>query len=334
MGALEQYLNPLLENFDVSALIDSEVERIESDVFRDPLVYKYFSSPRRAFFSKPQLRTSQREALNDPLEMSHRWNIAKADGLKSLVEKHLGATLPSVFQNKQLQKAMFKEHLSESGKTLSPLEEIQFEKIVSSEMFTVYLNQLSTNSDGIAAPFIGAAFSQMEARFDSLVESLVSKMGILSLTEDPLNQAMWAHYGESGKGFVIGLDAQADFFFSTAKERRHLLKRVKYTNDRVDNFWRNPYYLILVKSRDWAYEREWRMLKNLIDSDEIDHGPPLAVHLLNVPPHIIKTVHFGYGYDSTQIPKDIESLNRFGANPAFYTVEVDRSVGVLKSVPL
>jgi len=124
MGALKRYLEPILSDFDVSGLLDPDVESIESDVYAAHIIYKYFSSSRRQFLKRPQLRFSQREALNDPFEMSHRWKAASADGLKRLVERRLKDTLPKVLLNKQLQKEIFREEMKKIGRALSALEEI------------------------------------------------------------------------------------------------------------------------------------------------------------------------------------------------------------------
>lgn len=332
MGALERYLDPLLSEFNVSGLLDPDVENIESDVYTAPLVYKYFSPSRQSFFSRPQLRFSQRDALNDPLEMSQRWKSASSDGLRHLVELQLRDTLPKVLADKELQKEIFREQIIDNGKILSTFAQAQLETLIASDAFTSYLDNFSGQADAILAEVLGVTFSKFESEFDSTVASVVGKSGILSLTEDPLNQAMWAHYAELGTGFVVGFDAQHDFFFSkNANVRRHFLKRVRYTDDRIDNFWRNPYYLFLVKSAGWAYEREWRMLRTLSDCDEQNiQNTSLPVCLCNVPPNMIKAIHFGYGYDPVQVSNARSALGLFGANPTYHAVRVNRNTGTLE----
>jgi hypothetical protein len=332
MGALERYLDPLLKDLDVSGLLDPDVESIESDVCTAPVVYKYFSSQRRSFFQKPQLRFTQREALNDPFEMSRRWKAASGDGLKSLVEFHLKSTFPKVLSDKELQKEIFREHVSENGNVLSGLEQEQLEVLIASDAFTSYLEHLSKQANAHAAGLLDMIFSKFESEFDSTVATVVNKMGILSLAEDPLNQPMWAHYAESGSGFVAGFDAQHDFFFSKNTDtRRHLLKRVRYTDDRIDNFWKNPYYLFLVKSTAWAYEREWRMLKTLLDCDEQNiQNTSVPLCLCEVQPHMIKTIYFGYNYDHSQIANARSALKLIGANPTYYAVRANPNTGALE----
>jgi hypothetical protein len=176
-------------------------------------------------------------------------------------------------------------------------------------------------------------FSRFEAEFDQTVDGLVAKFGILSLTEDPLNQLMWTHYAASGGGFVVGFDAQHDFFQSKdAKAKTSLLRKVLYTDERIDNFWRNPYYLFLVKHSGWGYEREWRMLKNLVDCDERSPGAGSSVFLCNLQPGLIKRVYFGYGYNRSFIPHDISAMKGFGSDPELFDVQINRGAGTLEPV--
>jgi hypothetical protein len=111
---------------------------------------------------------------------------------------------------------------------------------------------------------------------------------------------------------------------------RNLLKKVIYTDESTQNFWRNPYYLFLVKAPGWAYEKEWRMFKKFKDSDEaVVVGTP-QVHLWNLASDMISTVHFGYQYDEVEMTADMAGLLATGVRPAFYKVVVDRDLGALQ----
>jgi hypothetical protein len=95
MGALDKFLEKLPETFDPTNLFDPDVEAIESKIYDKSTIYKYFPSSRRAFFTKPQVRFSPREALNDPFEMSRRWREITTEGLKAYVKDKLNASLPA-----------------------------------------------------------------------------------------------------------------------------------------------------------------------------------------------------------------------------------------------
>ena len=113
-------------------------------------------------------------------------------------------------------------------------------------------------------------FERMEQQFQERLDSLVSRWGVFSVTELPLNHQMWAHYADAGTGFVVGFDSRDSFFLSKEVPGKNLLRKVLYSDERVKNFWNNPYFLFLVKNADWSYEREWRIFKELLECEE--HG--------------------------------------------------------------
>jgi hypothetical protein len=116
MGALEKYLQQVPDTFDISNLLDADVEEIESAVYSAPLIYKYFPQSRRSFFERPQVRFSQRMALNDPFEMSVRWKQISTDGLRTYINSRLEQTLPRVLSNTELLIEMVRENFTENGR--------------------------------------------------------------------------------------------------------------------------------------------------------------------------------------------------------------------------
>lgn len=149
--------------------------------------------------------------------------------------------------------------------------------------------------------------------------------GILSLTRQPLNPLMWAHYGREHKGMVIGIDSSISDF--TCEETNLVpiqFGSVIYTNIKPDapflskstepivvgetfHFPRGQLERIqrmfLYKPACWAYEEEVRVAKCLkgigsgtaiksgkFKSIEVD-GRPL--YLLDLPKGAIKEVYVG-----------------------------------------
>lgn len=149
--------------------------------------------------------------------------------------------------------------------------------------------------------------------------------GILSLTRQPLNPLMWAHYGCKHKGMVIGIDSSITEF--TCEETNLVpiqYGSVIYTNKKPDSpFLSNPtesievggtfhfpkgllerlQRMFLCKPACWAYEEEVRVakcLKGIEDSDSIKSGTFTRInvdgrplHLLNLPKGVIKEVYIG-----------------------------------------
>jgi hypothetical protein len=72
------------------------------------------------------------------------------------------------------------------------------------------------------------------------------------------------------------------------------------------------------------------MFKKFKESDEAVVSVTPHVHLWNLAPDMIKTVHFGYQYDADEMTADIASLLASGSHPTFYRLVVDRDLGALR----
>ena len=330
MGALDRFLEKLPDTFDLTTLFDSGVEVIESTIYPNSTVYKYFPAERRSFFIKPQLRFSPREALNDPFEMTRRWREVRAEGFRRYVQERLESTIPAAMQNKSLLLEMLVEEFSEHGQVMTDAQRGAAEKILESIAGREFLKKQTVLAQTMFPLVVDGVFSQLEGRLDEIAENLVSAMGVLSLTEDPFNHQMWAHYADQGRGFVVGLNSGNAFFkHFDGVSSRHLLKKVIYTDEHTESFWKNPYYLFLVKSSGWAYEKEWRMLKKFADCDDSILTSKPNIHLWNLPPDSVKTIHFGHRYDQGNLAADMKDLLEAGASPEFYRVAVNRAAGSL-----
>jgi hypothetical protein len=335
VGLADKYISEMPEQFDLASILEPDVEMIESNHYAADVIYKYFPAARKSFFSKPQLRFSQWDALNDPFEMSRRWKDARAIGLRSYVQTGLEYLIPRLFNDHEvLFERLIEQGEQELGRELTLSEKLQMNSLLASPEGKTFIRAQLEQAQQIIPPLLQLIFARLELDFDSLMEDLVAKEGILSLTEDHLNEVMWAHYSSDYAGFVVGLHTAHDFFFHRDnQDRRPLLKKVIYTDDHVENFWRNPYYSFLVKNSRWQFESEWRMLKHLSDCDE-ELSAPLTVHLWNVDPKMIASVYFGYRYDEHARAEDIDSLRSVGAQCDFYVVQPNRKTGLLEALSI
>lgn len=78
---------------------------------------------------------------------------------------------------------------------------------------------------------------------------------VLCLCETPTSTPMWGHYGEKGEGVVLEFDTDSEFF------KRHEPYKVRYQTKRPTV--KNLRDALLVKNKEWAYEREWRCFTEL-----------------------------------------------------------------------
>ncbi len=52
--------------------------------------------------------------------------------------------------------------------------------------------------------------------------------------------------------------------------------------------------MLFTKSKDWQYEREWRIANHLAEADRLENHPKLGkLHFFNLPPDCIKGIIFG-----------------------------------------
>lgn len=153
-----------------------------------------------------------------------------------------------------------------------------------------------------------------------------STSGVLSLTRNPLNPLMWAHYGDEHKGVVLGIDMKKAGFFDT---QRCLIPAqfgsVIYSQTRpthpfpvlieeakpisVGHTHHYPFgheeklqRIFLQKPSCWSYEEEVRVVKCLSDREggescsgsfnEVDLGDKI-IYCYRLPEGSIKEVYVG-----------------------------------------
>lgn len=102
---------------------------------------------------------------------------------------------------------------------------------------------------------------------DSLEYAMKNYVYIFSLSENCHNNLMWSHYGDSHKGFCIEYDFNS---VETDNIIKKSLKPVVYTNEKIDfaeyfkagikRFPELMSFPAMIKSKDWEYEQEWRLI--------------------------------------------------------------------------
>ena len=113
-----------------------------------------------------------------------------------------------------------------------------------------------------------------EAHELSIIENALSTyrkirndLGVLSLTEDPFNLLMWAHYADEHRGLVVELDYSHPSLNIPGKGGDEFagLFAVNYTTEKICGVPTpdNVIDTLLTKSLEWAYEKEWRFVRTL-----------------------------------------------------------------------
>ncbi|QWG75804.1 DUF2971 domain-containing protein (plasmid) [Bacillus mycoides] len=120
----------------------------------------------------------------------------------------------------------------------------------------------------------GRKLSRAEGFLES-IDTMLKKVGILSLSDNPLSTLMWSHYGDNHKGIAIGISnfnenayKQVNYVKSTEvpeinlKEYNSVLRMYKDYNE-FEISLDDPYLQLALqtKTEEWKYESEWRGVK-------------------------------------------------------------------------
>ena len=109
-------------------------------------------------------------------------------------------------------------------------------------------------------PSIGKMLSQ-QARdtLQKLSEEFLKKRGVACFSETNENLLMWSHYADSGTGMCLKFDTK-DAIFTKFHRVDYVDTFPSITADEllIDRNYSRVFDLYCTKSKDWAYEREWR----------------------------------------------------------------------------
>ncbi len=127
-------------------------------------------------------------------------------------------------------------------------------------------------------------YKAIHQEFVDLHQSLIQKFRAVCFTESPYSMLMWAHYANSHKGFCIEYEVPP--YSESFIHLYHNLMPVIYSDVRVSILdqclcslqppgltdtilWDIFKYGLLMKSMDWKYQNEWRLITcdNLLASD-------------------------------------------------------------------
>jgi hypothetical protein len=94
---------------------------------------------------------------------------------------------------------------------------------------------------------------------------------IFSTSQDGVSLLLWGHYAAGHTGFAVGFKSGEPSFHQRLDGTSRKLQRVNYSSQRpaadtVDQL--REQEMLLTKSSDWLYEKEWRMFESPFNADE------------------------------------------------------------------
>jgi hypothetical protein len=250
-------------------------------------LYKYLSPSRATdVLTKLQIRFSQVSVMNDALEFKPIIRgVADRESLERVIEERFRVLYPGRLE--QIEQMLPRE---------------KAEKLIK--------ESISKTAD--------LAEANLQKSIAIIYEVNDKNFGILSLSEDPSNSLMWAHYADGGQGFLVEFDPTHSWFWGKREERDDLrhLRRVSYAASRTEIYLlelTGQDYLY-TKGKEWEYENEWRIIRNF--GDAVSKAGPddqgKDVFLFAIPPDSLRGIVAGY----RARPESVECLqNIVAANP-------------------
>jgi hypothetical protein len=157
----------------------------------------------------------------------------------------------------------------------------------------------ASSQPGITADELDAAVEAVEEQL--VIDALLhyrqrrNSMGVVSLTEDPRNLLMWAHYADEHRGAVVELDIWQPQLRpgSCGADKLSGLEKVVYSRNKVTGLpWPDTIVEVLsTKSLDWAYEKEWRLIRTL----NLTREAAADVFVVDFDVSAIKSIRLGAG---------------------------------------
>ena len=151
-----------------------------------------------------------------------------------------------------------------------------------------------------------------------------NNLGVVSLSEDPLQLLMWAHYGDEHRGAVVEIDWTHPSLLpgSEGGDRYSDIRKVDYTKKKIFGI-PLPSTIVDVlstKSTDWSYEREWRLVRTLNLTRKASEG----VYVVDFDLSAIRTIYLGAHFDSQHL-NEIHKLTLECEHPKPVILKVDIS---------
>ena len=247
-------------------------------------LFKYIRPERIDVIENLEIRFTQPDALNDPFEFHPHFEsiVSEADVLANLPQTPVDLR-PMVAQAYAM--------LPEAQRAMLPLDAA----MQAVEAFMATDEARDATAQGLQI-FLRSMRDGAAPIREAIYRAFNDNVGILSLSEIPDHELLWAHYANSHAGLVLCFDEHHGFFNRRRSENDefYFVRRVLYSNrPAVSMATLDGDALLVTKGTKWAYEREWRMLVPLTDATRSLIIGGDTMHLFAFPPDALKGIILG-----------------------------------------
>lgn len=268
-------------------------------------LYKYLPPSRIDVIQNCVIRYTQYGDFNDPFELNSNINkIAEENEIRKIVDRNFVQLIEEEYLKNPIISAFI------SKESFIRLAQGRNEEVKNAVM-------------GMEKQIVSVLPGMLQKTANSL-------LGALSLSEISNNSLMWTHYSNEHKGYVIGFDSSHQFFNqkkTNEDELRHF-RKIEYREKppEINLMNASGAEIFFVKSLEWEYEAEWRMLMPLSDSSMMIERQPYPIHLFGFPSESVKEVILGARI-SEQDRKVIQTImnDKKFAHVKLYQAELDNA---------
>lgn len=133
-----------------------------------------------------------------------------------------------------------------------------------------------------------------DATSREIVQQLNSLIGILCLSRTKESLLMWSHYADQYAGAVIEFDGSHEFFAGLVDVEYRSRRPKRHLSVYSDADGPIPISELCVKSDQWEYEREIRVIRCLSECERVGEDPRgFQIYIRRIPIESIKSVILG-----------------------------------------
>ncbi|SHM31033.1 Protein of unknown function [Vreelandella subglaciescola] len=126
-----------------------------------------------------------------------------------------------------------------------------------------------------------------------ILSSLNQSVGILCLSKNESSLLMWSHYAGEYSGAVIEFDEEHEFFTGLFDIEYREYRPKKDIGSYLSGESPIPIAELCVKPKDWEYEQEYRIVRNLSECKKVGDYNGFPVYVKDVPMDAIKSITLG-----------------------------------------
>ena len=254
--------------------------------------FKYMSAEVAPLFAKTlRVRFTQPSNLNDPFELRPLIDFrGTAEEFRGEIDNRISAIFGTVEGTLDY---MEKQQATDPNypKMLVPIHVFRNMVAINPALGERFMAEMQRHKAEVLNKVATAAL--WEIQWEKVYQVFGQVFGILSLTEDPRQTLMWSHYASQHYGIVVEFDENNSWFdqrLLPTDEFRHLVQ-VSYVLNPQPRTWKqlSGADTLYTKNAEWAYEREWRIIRPFKNGFEVSPG----CYCFDVPPSAVRSIIFG-----------------------------------------